>query len=429
MPPRRRALEAAGEGRISADQLTFASLPLALAQRVFLALPVDSRGRASCVCRAWRDVLAEPLLWTRLDLSGVDVPYHRKLPVLRGAAARARALLYLLDVSGTHYSLETWHELLAANAGSLRELRVDSLSATGSLATPVEALMAAAPLLQVLEVRNAYSSWEEAPRVVRAEPPFALLRLVSTIHVYFVDDDEPDGPHGIERVGPFASALADVTLQPALVRVHINFADTAQPDVMGALADAVLARRLRELTLENCTPPAAAPLARLLTEGSLTDLCITSETEGPQMPLLDAAGAALVAGALRVNTKLTSLLLLGTGLCRDMDATRTLLAALVGHPSLRYFSLTDEGPLDDVGALADALAALAAADAPALYSLDCSWLRLEDEGLAPIIEALPRNHHLQKLCIGGNDASEPFKRVLRALLAGHPTLLELDLQD
>jgi hypothetical protein len=57
---------------ISADPLTFTSLPLPLARRIFLALPVDARGRASCVCRAWRDVLAAQSLWTRLDMSDVS---------------------------------------------------------------------------------------------------------------------------------------------------------------------------------------------------------------------------------------------------------------------------------------------------------------------------------------------------------------------
>jgi hypothetical protein len=65
---------AAAAERNSADAATFASLPLPLAQRVLLALPPDARGRACCVCRAWRDALAEPSLWTRLhkaEISGI----------------------------------------------------------------------------------------------------------------------------------------------------------------------------------------------------------------------------------------------------------------------------------------------------------------------------------------------------------------------
>ena len=69
---------------------TFASLPLPLVQRIFLALPPDSRGRACCVCRAWRDVLAEPSLWTRLDMSDVDAERQRFLGVLRAAGRHDR---------------------------------------------------------------------------------------------------------------------------------------------------------------------------------------------------------------------------------------------------------------------------------------------------------------------------------------------------
>jgi hypothetical protein len=69
--------------RISPDAATFASLSLPLACRIFLALPADARGRASCVCRAWRDALAEPSLWTRLDMSFMrinDAEWQRLTP-------------------------------------------------------------------------------------------------------------------------------------------------------------------------------------------------------------------------------------------------------------------------------------------------------------------------------------------------------------
>ena len=38
--------------------------------RVLLrALPADARGRACCVCRRWRDLLADGALWAELDIS------------------------------------------------------------------------------------------------------------------------------------------------------------------------------------------------------------------------------------------------------------------------------------------------------------------------------------------------------------------------
>jgi hypothetical protein len=130
----------------------------------------------------------------------------------------------------------------------------------------VEAVVAAAPLLQVLAAEFAVWTWEDASRMLHGEPPFAALQLRRSLFVRFANQVGLVG--GVERFGPFAAALADATLQPALSRLCVQQADTAQPALMGALVDAAVARRLRELTLQSCTAPAAAPLARLLTEGS-----------------------------------------------------------------------------------------------------------------------------------------------------------------
>jgi hypothetical protein len=214
----------------------------------------------------------------------------------------------------------------------------------------------------------------------------------------------------MDHFGPFAAALADATLQPALLRVEIYSADLAQLAVMGALVDAALARRLQALTFERCTPPGAAPLARLLTEGSLNAL----EIELPQnlgAPLFDAAGAALVADALRVNTTLTKLALGFAGLCLDMRVAGSLLGALVGHPSLRQlWILWGKTPEDNSSAFGAALGALVAADAPALRDLNLSNSDLRDAGLAPIVEALALNRHLRTLDVCWNAMSEAFAR-------------------
>jgi hypothetical protein len=219
---------------------------------------------------------------------------------------------------------------------------------------------------------------------------------------------------GMECFGPFAVAVADAALQPALLRVGVRRADTRQPVVMDALVDAALARRLRELSLKSCTPPAAAPLARLLAEGSLTALGIDGASEERYGPLFDAAGAALVADALRENTTLTKLVLDHAGLCHDVGVAGTLLGALVGHPSLRELGTTGEdttlGP-HNASTVGAALAALIAADAPALQVLDCSMnSTFRDAGLAPIVAALPLNRHLHKLDFHSNGMSEAFAR-------------------
>jgi hypothetical protein len=401
---------------ISRDEATFASLPLPLAHRIFLALPADARGRASCVCRAWRDVLADPALWTRLDMSVMRCESHaeqqRLVSVLSGAAGRARGQLCLLEVSRHYLWVDVLLPVLTANAGSLRELHLETVTDTIDHSTEcfnaafpsVEAVMAAAPLLQLLTAEDVTCTWEEAPQILRGEPPFAML-LRRRLEVRF-DGRYDDRVGGMERIGPFAAALADAMLQPALLRLCVARADTADPAVMGALVDAALARRLRALSFDLCTPPDAAPLARLLAEGSLTFLEIISNEW-----LFDMADAVLVADALRVNTTLTELTLWTAELSYDTGVAELLLSALAGHPSLRKLKIYGEDiAKEDCSAFGAALAALVAADAPALQALELRNNSLGDAGLAPIVEALALNRHLRNLDVSKNGMSEQFVR-------------------
>jgi hypothetical protein len=400
---------------ISLDAATFASLPPPLALRVFLALPADARGRACCVCRAWRDALDDPSLWSRLDMSFLDTDDESFWAVWLGAAGRARGQLHHLDVSQHSVQLAALHPVLTANAGSLRELHLRHLYGEVdwyAIGATVEVVVAAAPLLQVLTAEYVTCSWENASRMLRVEPPFAPLQMRRSLEVSFSADRLVGG---MERFGPFAAALADAALQPALGRLCVRLVDTAQPALMGALVDAALARRLLELRLDRCTPPDAAPLARLLAEGSLAALEIGSWTiwgvDAGTPALFDAAGAALVADALRVNTTLTKLDLYRARFCVDMRVAEAILGALVGHHSLRTLEVacaTDLVP--HCSALGNALAELIAADAPALHVLACQGNSLADAGLAPIVDALTLNRHLRELHVLGNDMSEQFAR-------------------
>ena len=403
---------------IISDPVTFASLPLPLAQRIFLALPADARGRASCVCRAWRDVMTDPSLWTCLV---VRPEWRHVLRKLYGAAGRARGELRHLDLSQEVLSQDELVPLLTAFAGNLRELHLENVyvdTVSDSSTPTVKAIVAAAPLLQSLTVKNVCCSWDDAPLMLRAEP-FPTLHIHGSLLVNF--DSEHIRFGGMERVAPFASALADATLQPALQRLCVSCADTAQPAVMGALVDAALALRLRELAIKQCTPPAVAPLARLLTEGSLAGLEL-----GPPYnldafpPQFDAAGAALVADAMRVNTTLTKLKLDRVYVGDDMHAPAELLGALAGHPSLRELRFSAEyTPAEHSSAVGAALAALIAADSPALHILKCSHKSLGDAGLAPIVDALALNRHLRELdlCRSGMSAAFARERLLPAVRA------------
>jgi hypothetical protein len=361
------------------------------------------------VCRAWRDALADPALWMRLDLSHAE--WRRVLPVLHGAARRARGQVCQLVLSQQPLTQDELLPVLTANAGSLRELHLQNVYADRSMPSEdptIKAVVAAAPLLQVLAAKHVVCTWEDAPRMLRAEPPFPTLHIGCSLMVNFDSEHIPIG--GMERFGPFAAALSDAAQQSTLLRLCIQCADTAQPALMDALVDAALARRLRELALKLCTPPAAAPLARLLDEGSLTALEI-GPSQGARTPLFDAAGADLVADALRMNTALTKLKLYRTFVGDDLHAAELLLSALVGHPSLCELRFAGEYTTgDDRSALGAALGALIAADAPALHTLDCSENSLADAGLAPIVEALALNRHLRKLEMAHNSMSEAFAR-------------------
>ena len=197
---------------------------------------------------------------------------------------------------------------------------------------------------------------------------------------------------------------------------------------LGALADAALSRQLAEIEFKACTRPAAAPLARLLGGGALKTLAwvhtvIPHEMLGVLYPaedamFLDAAGAVLVADALRASTTLTLLYLEGSRLCADFNAAQALLAAVVNHRSLRMLQLTRERPADPV-ALGGALAAIVAADSPQLTFLFVADNALGDAGLAPIVDALHRNHHMDALVISDNGMTEEFarERLLPALRA------------
>jgi hypothetical protein len=142
------------DGAAAVDFFPFAALPPPLALQIFEALPADTRLRCVEVCTDWRDKLAERSLWTRLDLSDTSGVAHAVTPaLLRAAAAKARGALTALDVSGAHRlsrdaGLTSLRSVLAANAGTLRELRCWHTPISVKL---LETLLRAAPRLRVCE--------------------------------------------------------------------------------------------------------------------------------------------------------------------------------------------------------------------------------------------------------------------------------------
>ena len=101
------------------------------------------------------------------------------------------------------------------------------------------------------------------------------------------------------------------------------------------------------------------------------------------------------------------------------EAAAALLEALTLHPTLRSFWLSCTAGEHRRAAAGAAIAALVAADSPALTTLNMFNCGLGDAGLAPIFEALPRNTHLLELSLRMNDMTAEFvqQRMIPAVTA------------
>ena len=400
---RTRSRSAAMDAAMNGPTFTFTSLPLELARRIFLALPVDRRAQAACVCRSWRDALADPALWTRLDISapsGVNMTLNRDA-LLLGAAARASGRLQTLQTLDARaqpargVTLPALLAVLRANAGSLCELNVSVVEigtpAAGNQYPPaLIALLKASPCLQRLHADVVVATCRYALHMLRAEAPWGPLRM-RRLELCCRRRHRHD-------FALFAAAFADAALQPTMSALRlVNMSQADQPELLDLLLDGLLARRVPELCFARCKPK-PAQLVRLLAGGALKKLGIEHSALDPA-PLFDAAGAALVAAALRTNTTLELLILTDAGLYRDPTAASILLAALIGHPTLCQLMIGSEGGGAHLSLLGAAVGVIVAANAPALHTLRIMDIPLLEVGLAPLLDALPLNSHLRELDI------------------------------
>jgi hypothetical protein len=386
-------------------------LPHALSLNIFARLPVDTRARCMAVCPAWGVTLADPSLWTRVDLSassGVTCTVNDA--ALYGASGLARGGLTALDISGrAHFSDETLLDVFTANAGALRELSVSEVqtdaynTAYVAAAHVLEPLLAAAPSLSSFNVAKLDCFSAESLSLLRNEPPFGPLR-VRCVCVSF-DDGNNDAAR-------FTAVLAVVAEHASMTALELERAKLGTPAAIDAVADVVLTRRFKSLMLYGCDMSAVCvpSLARLVRDGALTKLSIREFDQ--ELVLLEAPSASLLCDALRANTTLTSLHL-GFSMWTDAAISAALLGALTAHPSLRDLSCSDwyfedwgvAGPT--IGA---ALGALVAANAPTLQSLSLTYTRIVDAGLGPMLDALAGNTHLTELDIRGNNMTEDCVR-------------------
>jgi hypothetical protein len=220
--------------------------------------------------------------------------------------------------------------------------------------------------------------------------------------------------HGL-RLHAAGAAEADLLALAADIAAHAWLQELCllgappTPAALGAVVSALLERRHMTVQFVHChLNPASAPaLARLLGDSAVVDVRVMGDGEDV---LLDAPAAALLVGALRANSTLTSLQLAAVNLWQDVEAAATLLGALTAHPSLRMLRISYDIAQDEAqrAAAGVGLATLLAANAPALTELDARLCGMRDVGMAPLCAALRTNTHLRALNCDGNNITQVF---------------------
>ncbi len=398
-----------------------AALPHALSLRVFGGVSVEERLRCREVCRGWCATLADHTLWLRLDMTRADGAACSEA-LLLAATARAGGQLQALRLTcAEHRVFEALLSVAAANNTTLQELRVRAHDPFTQYAcvrvATLEALLRAAPQLHMLEADVHATGTDEAHRVLRNNPPFGPLR----VRQFAIGLPTRD-------VWNVLALIADVAAHVWLTGLHLTSVDINDPAALDAVMDAALAHRLSavQLRVSRLSPASVPALVRLLGGNALVELHILNLGA---VLLNEPADAALLGDALRANTSLTALRLSYCALWHLPAAGIALCAALAGHPRLRAIDLSYNSVCKNADACA-ALAALVAANAPALQTLGIGYCGLGDQGMGPVVEALRHNTHLTKLDCGGNEMSKAFARdrLLPAVRA-NASLRELTVVD
>jgi hypothetical protein len=267
----------------------------------------------------------------------------------------------------------------------------------------MEALLRAAPRLVVCEADVECDKLLPARRLLRNEPPFAPLHVRSFEFAAGGGDDLHEAA--------VLALTADLASHAHLRRLTLNFTPLDTAAAQDAVVDVALTRRLTNVTLRWCSlsPDSAPALVRLIGGGALSELDLCDD----EVALLDIPAALALGNALRASSTLTalSLALMPMHLWHEPAAATALLGALTGHPSLRSLIISHNGAgpasRDQAGAV---IAALLAANAPALRELEVSSCWLLDAGMGPLFDALPANTHLRTLVCGRNELSDAFVR-------------------
>lgn len=374
-------------------------------------LPLDARARCSAVCPTWRDAAELLRGGSRLHLTRSGLA-HRAAAVLAHATHGGGTLAELHLAGCRGFSMRELQDFLTAHGSTLEELRV--LPAIGRRPIDVTTLrewLRVAPCLRTLELDVRCRVEHDAGALLRNEPPFAPLRLRHlTLHAGVPAFAAPDTP---VRLPPaLEELLSDASRHSSLAGLRLYSAALDAPEAFAVIVDVALARRLTSLSLCACgLSPASYPmLARLLVDTTtLTQLeflwsldwAIFMESAHPQFT-----------DALSANRTLTALNLHRIfSWTENPAACAALFRAMTAHPTIRSLALARNHshalPAEDSRA---ALGALVSANAPALTYLNVCENHLGDDGLRPMLTALPGNTHLRVLKIDANGCSEAFAR-------------------
>jgi hypothetical protein len=379
-----------------------ASLPHAVTVHIFSLVPVDTRLRCREVCRGWRATLDDCGAWLQLDLrstAGLARPATDAL--LRAAAARAGGQLRMLDVTACErVGFDAFMAVVRANP-RCEELRCGDECFDGASYVEVhdlEAVFLVAPLLRCLHTDVSCASFADALRLLRNERGFERLR----VRRFQLDLAAPED-HREALLEVIAAAGAHTSLS-GLIFLDVALDGAA----LDAVVDAALTRRVTEVLLFECALGAFAvpALARLL-QGSMALNTLRLANLGQQL-LIDVGSAELLGAALRANSTLTSLGLAVCDLWREPAAATTLLRALRGHPRLSCLDLAFNETENAYTTAGAELAALVAADAPALAELSITSCGLGARGLRPLFGVLAANTHLRTLRCDGNMLHEEW---------------------
>ena len=260
---------------------------------------------------------------------------------------------------------------------------------------------------------------DEALLLLRNVPPFDNLRL----HRPGVGQDACGFDAAVPVTGAQLDALAAaLSAHLSLQQLSLSFAQVDHRGTLDAFVDAAVATQLSTVCFTLCSLYAHAvpSLARLLRGGALRTLRIVGDTFTPSNLVLDDESVPPFCAALRDAVQLRSFELDATGIWLS-GAGVAVLQALTGHPSLAELTMHKCWTLGTAAGLSVALAALIAADAPALkrisvYSRDMGddndrGLEDEDErDIARVFDALSRNRHLESVNVCGPRVSAACAR-------------------